>query len=210
MNSLPQRKNIRLKNYDYSQTGYYFVTICTHNRQHLLSHIVGYGSHASPVGDGFYAIPKDVFHADPQRDGFNTIPHIELNLIGKEIVKTIEYINNNYPNVKSDKFVIMPNHIHFIIMLGQLQSGMCGKPDAQSGEHRNPDVDSYGHGNPPLHKVIGQLKSYTNKKYNYHNQKRNLILWQRNYYEHIIRNDNEYEKIYRYIETNPLKWLENK
>lgn len=49
-----------------------------------------------------------------------------------------------------------------------------------------------GHGNPPLHKIVGQLKSYTNKKYNDINKTKNLILWQRNYYDHIIRNEKEY------------------
>ena len=62
-----------------------------------------------------------------------------------------------------------------------------------------------GHGNPPLHTIIGQLKSYTNKKYNDMNKTRNILLWQRNYYEHVIRNQQEYEKIYKYIETNPIK-----
>lgn len=160
MSELPHRKNTRLKNYDYSQAGYYFVTICTHNKEHLLSNIVGGG-----------------FHAAPQT---------ELTDIGKEIIKSIEYINDKIPNVTIDKFVLMPNHIHFILIIDQVQEG--------------------GHGNPPLHKIIGQFKSYTNKMYNDLNQTKELILWHRNYYDHVIRNNTEYQKIYEYIETNPLKW----
>ncbi len=66
----------------------------------------------------------------------------------------------------------MLNHIHLIIILQGSQMG--------------------GYGNPPLHKIVGQLKSYTNKKYNDINKTKNLILWQRNYYDHIIRNEKEY------------------
>ncbi|MFZ5966962.1 MAG: transposase [Bacillota bacterium] len=160
MGNLPQRKQIRLKDYDYSQAGYYFITICTYDRGHLLSNIVG--------------------------DGFHAVPQTELTTIGKEIVKTIEYFDNHYPHVKIDKYVIMPNHIHLIVILKQLHSG--------------------GHGNPPLPKIVGQFKSYTNKRYNDLNKSKKLILWQRNYYEHIIRNEAEYQEILEYIETNPLKW----
>ena len=96
------RKSIRFKDYDYSQAGYYFVTVCTKERRKLLSNI---------VGGGFYAAPD-----------------IELTIIGKEIIKTIDFIDNQHPNVFFDKYIIMPNHIHLIIILG-------------------------GHGNPPLHNI---------------------------------------------------------
>lgn len=164
MDRLPQRKDIRLKNYDYSQVGYYFVTICTNDKYKLLSNI---------VGGGFHATPKT-----------------ELTAIGNEIIKSIDFISSQNSDVKFDKYIIMPNHIHLIIVLHDSKSG--------------------GHGNPPLHKIIGQLKSYTNKRYNDINKTKELILWQRNYFEHIIRNQQEYDKIYEYIETNPLKWEEDK
>ena len=84
----------------------------------------------------------------------------------------------------------MPNHIHFIIILKNSQLG--------------------GRGNPPLHRIVGQFKSYTNKIYNDLNKTKKLILWQRNYYEHIIRNEREYQEIFEYIQINPLKWKEDK
>src|SRR5690554_33105 len=136
--NLPQRKNIRLKEYDYSTAGYYFVTICTYLKKPVLSKVVGGGFHAAP--------------------------HTELTPIGEQIVKTINYINQQYLNVKIDKYVIMPNHIHLILILENSEPG--------------------GRGNPPLHKVIGQLKSFTNKKYNDLSHSINIILWQRNYYDH--------------------------
>ena len=83
----------------------------------------------------------------------------------------------------------MPNHFHAIIIL---QGGPGGV------------------GTPPLPKIIGQLKSFTNRKYNEINKKKGLILWQRSYYDRIIRNEEEYKEIWSYIDTNPSKWEEDK
>ncbi|MBQ7034004.1 MAG: transposase [Clostridia bacterium] len=148
---LPKRKTTRLKGYDYGAPGAYFVTICTHNRKCILSNI---------VGEGLCALPK------------NTVTSI-----GKEIEKSIQYINGNYIGISIDKYVIMPNHIHLIVIL----------------------EDSGGDGTPPLQNVIGQLKSYTTNKFG-------NTLWQRSYHDHIIRGEKDYQKIWEYIDTNPLKW----
>lgn len=148
---LPKRKPTRLKGYDYSTPGMYFVTICTHNRKCILSHIVG--------------------------EGLCALPHNELTKIGKDVEISIQYINNQYYNVCIEKYVIMPNHIHLIVELN-----LTG-----------------GHGNPPLQDVIAQFKSYTTKKYG-------DILWQRSFHDHIIRGKEDYEKIWKYIDTNVLKW----
>ena len=123
------------------------------------------------------------------RGQFPCRPNIELTLIGTEIEKTIDFINNQYLGAFIDKYIIMPNHIHLIIIM------QGSKP--------------VGHGNPPLHRIVGQLKSFVNKRYNEINETKDLILWQRNYYEHIIRNEKEYQEIWEYIETNPLKWAED-
>lgn len=139
MDKKPRRKNLRLRYFDYSQAGYYFVTICTKDKQKLLSSIVKGGSFDAAT--------------------------IELTLIGKEIVKTIDFIENQSVNILFDKYVIMPNHLHAIIILQ-------GEPG--------------GDGTPPLQKIIGQLKSFTNKRYNEINRTKSLILWQRSYYDHII------------------------
>ena len=112
---LPKRKPTRLKNYDYSGNGAYFVTICTHNRKCILSDIVG--------------------------EGLCTLPKNTLTPIGKEIEKSIQYIDENYEGVIIDKYVIMPNHIHLIVILN----------------------NSGGHGNPPLQNIIGNMKSFTTK-----------------------------------------------
>ena len=88
--ALPNRKSTRLKNYDYSQNGYYFITICTHNRKNILCDI---------VGGGAYDAPK-----------------IILSKCG-EIVDKYILSTNNIPNITVDKYVIMPNHIHLLLFV---------------------------------------------------------------------------------------------
>ena len=149
---LPKRKPTRLKDYDYSQSGAYFVTICTYNKKCILSDIL--------VGEGLCPLPKSI-----------------LSPIGTIVKESIQYLNNTYDGVTIDKYVIMPNHIHLIVVLN----------------------NSGGHGNPPLQNIIGQLKSYTTNKYG-------NILWQRSYHDHIIRGVNDYQKIWEYIDTNEIRW----
>jgi len=158
----PRRKNLRLKHFDYSQAGYYFVTICTRDKQKLLSRVVKSSSFE--------------------------IASTDLTLIGQEITRTIDFIENRNSNVLFNKYVIMPNHLHAIVILQETGGG----------------------GTPPLHKIIGQLKSFTNKRYNEIEGTNNLILWQRSFYDHIIRNEKEYLEIWGYIDTNPAKWEEDK
>ena len=152
VNEFPKRKPTRLKKYDYSTPGAYFITICTKERNQLLSKIT--------VGEGLCTLPKN-----------------ELTEIGESVEQSIKYIDINYNGVKIDKYVIMPNHIHLIVVLD----------------------DSGGYGNPPLQDVIHGLKLFTTHKFG-------GCLWQRSYHDHIIRDDEDYRKIWEYIDTNPLKW----
>ena len=152
---LPKRKPTRLKNYDYSSDGAYFITICTHKKQNILCDIVG--------------------------EGLCTLPIAKLTPIGEAVKESIKYIACHYDNTAVDKFVIMPNHIHLIIT-------------NQTG----------GHGDPPLqiYDIIGNFKSFTTHKYG-------KTLWQRSFHDHIIRGENDYLKIWNYIDTNPQKWQED-
>ncbi len=101
--NLPKRKPTRLKNYDYSQNGAYFITICTHNKKCILSNIVG--------------------------EGLCALPSIQLTPIGETVDKAIKYIDQNYQNVFVDKYVIMPNHIHLIV---KIETGGHGDPPLQA------------------------------------------------------------------------------
>ena len=114
-------------------------------------------------------------------EGLCALPSIKLTQIGKKVDEGINYINNNYTGVAVDKYVIMPNHIHLIIRL-------------ETGGDRT----------PPLRvcDIIGRFKSYTS--YNYGEK-----LWQRSYYDHIIRGEMDYMEIWEYIDKNPHKWNED-
>jgi len=100
---LPKRKPTRLKDYNYSSFGSYFITICTHNRKCILCDI---------VGDGVYDIPK-----------------INLTECGMILEKYIVFMNTKYDNISIDKYAIMPNHIHLIIKIeNKFPDGMSQAP----------------------------------------------------------------------------------
>jgi putative transposase len=169
-NKLPNRKGLRLKNYDYSQAGYYFVTLCTEDKGHVLGTVV---------------------------DGF-----MKLNNAGEMIKNWIEKLNDKYENVELDKFVIMPNHIHFIVII--VGADPCVSP---------PDIsDNTGaHMGTPLHTIIQWFKTMSTNEYIKGVKNDQYIffdkrVWQRNYYEHVIRKDNELHEIREYIMNNPAKW----
>jgi len=151
-NGFPKRKSPRLKKYDYSTPGAYFITICTKDRKNILSDII--------VGEGL-----------------RTLPINKLTIVGNVVEQSIKYSNENYRGVKIEKYVIMPNHIHMIVVLD----------------------DSGGRGSPPLQDVVRRLKSFTTHKIG-------RVIWQRSFHDHIIRGDKDYRKIWEYIDTNVLKW----
>ena len=126
MMDLPRRKPTRLKEYDYSHNGAYFITICTHKRKCILSDIV--------VGEGLCALPEK----------HSAYPQNIMTPIGMEIEKTIKYINDNYTCVKIDKYVIMPNHIHLIVTLEN--SGGRGNPPLQNiiGQLKSYTTNKFG------------------------------------------------------------------
>ncbi len=150
----PNRKSPRIKDYDYSTPGTYFVTVCTKDKAPLLCTIVG--------------------------EGLCALPQVNLTDIGKAVNASINYINTCTESATVDKYVIMPNHIHLIITL------------SETGGHRD----------PPLQAIIGQFKSYTTHLYGFR-------LWQRSFHDHVIRNDDDYNKIWEYIDTNPSRWCDD-
>lgn len=156
---LPKRKPTRLKNYDYSQNGYYFITICTQNRKNIFCNIVGEGS-----------------------------PLLKLTPQGKIAEKTIFLINEKYPHINPEKFVIMPNHLHIIF-----------------------EINNKGRGNPSptIANVVGWLKYNITKQINLINGKTGTKIFQRSFHDHIIRDEYDYFKIWNYIDTNPQKWTED-
>ena len=165
MDKISKRKNIRLRNYDYSQAGYYFITICTRNRENLFWNMECRGDLWSPELDSNFSVEK-----------------IPLSYAGIIVDLEIKKLNLIYENVKVNKYVIMPNHLHMIIIL-------CSK------DRRSKTA-------PIISRIVQQFKGVISKQLGF-------SLWQKSFYDHIIRNQQEYERIYEYIETNPIKWKED-
>lgn len=160
------RRSIRLKNYDYSRPGPYFVTICTHNKACVLGNIVDGKMVLSDTGS----------------------------IVKNFCCKT----ESHFANVKLDPLTIMPNHLHAIITVG------AGSPRPVG---RDTDTD-HGRGDPAptLGNIVGFLKYGTTKQANKLLCMPGTKFWQRNYYEHIIRDEKDYNHIYEYITNNPLRW----
>ena len=144
-NRFPNRKNPRLKQYDYATENYYFVTICTADKKCI----------------------------------FGSPNH--LNTFGKLSKEGLQLIGTHFSTVKVDKFVVMPNHIHAIIILS---------------------ADGV-----KLTTVVGSYKSYVTKKI--HQIDPHIKVWQTSFHDHVLRNRQAYEKIWNYIEYNPMKWEED-
>ena len=195
---LPHRKTIRLQNYDYSQNGAYFVTICTAERKPLF----GVVRRGDPCGRP----PVPVY--------------AELSEIGRIVESYLTEISSHYPDVHLASYVIMPDHIHMILVLTQNQperAGQCPAPTEESDlscrrggtpgppattEKPVPPCRRGGTPGPPaLPKIINAFKSLTTRK-------AGISLWQRGYYEHILRNQQDFDEAAGYIAGNPVRRLE--
>jgi len=164
----PQRKSHRLKNYDYSQNGYYFITICTNNHKHLLCNIVGNDALVVPTS------------------------------IGQKVIDCWLKIQDYNSNIIIDKFCLMPNHFHGVLIIQNNTENHTF--DFQITERR---------GRRSLQDIIKDFKSITTRLYK--KEIKNLSsLWQKSFYDEIIRDCDHYKKIWNYIDNNPLKWSEDK
>jgi len=164
----PRRKSIRLKEYDYSQAGGYFVTICTQNRECLFGHIN------------------------------NEI--MILNEYGRIVLSCWNDLPNHYSHVRLDAFQIMPNHVHGIIFIEKSAEpvGAGFKPAPTSTKR---------HGLP---EIVRAFKTFSARRINESRRTPGEPIWQRNYFDRIIRDENELNRILEYIIYNPLKWEEDK
>ena len=190
---LRTRKETRLKNYDYSQVGYYFVTICTQVRyENILCEIVPfscerpttegrpYRGAVPSVGGGLCAAPLSPNRAAPL---LQPMASITLTSLGQFVHTSINQIPVINPGVSVDTYTIMPDHIHMVLNL--------------TGRH----------GGRPLPSIIGRFKSYTDHCYRKNGSPLGPYFWQEGYHDHIIRNDADLQAIREYIQNNPLKWI---
>ena len=186
---LPKRKNPRLKGYDYSSNGAYFITICVKDRRHWLGKIAAPTDAAAVRGDAHITPPPPI---PPQ---ISTSSIVKLSEYGLLVQKHMDNINAVYFDVSLDKYVIMPNHLHLILyvngIIGELENGMMRASSPTTPAHAIiPDI-------------IRTLKTMVTKQIGF-------SIWQRSYYDHIIRNEADYLRIWHYIDNNPIKWAEDR
>ncbi|MDQ6953464.1 MAG: hypothetical protein Q9M15_08055 [Mariprofundaceae bacterium] len=166
-----------MKGYDYSQAGLYFITICTQNRLHLFGEIVN--------------------------------DNMVLNDAGNMIKKLWREISNHFKNTRLHEYIIMPNHIHGIIEISSVGAPLVGAQN--DGQFQNGQPQGIAPTCKTIGDIVGAFKSLTTNEY-IKMVKQNILqpfdkrIWQRSYWEHIIRNDNEYTHIVQYIMDNPQTW----
>jgi REP element-mobilizing transposase RayT len=185
--AIHHRRSIRLKGYDYSKPGGYFITICAQNRECMFGEI---------------------------ENG-----EIILNGPGKMVERWWFELMNKFVDIKLDEYVIMPNHFHGIIINVGADLRVCPEKTNEKFENIIKRAENSGehigilgeHIGSPLHRIAQWFKTMTTNEYirgvkQLKWKRFNKKLWQRNYYEHIIRNEKELNAIRQYIINNPLKW----
>lgn len=196
----PQRKSIRLRGYDYTQRGAYYITICTEGRLHVFGRITDATVHLSALGN----VVEECWHAIP----------------------------SHFPHVTIDAFIIMPNHVHGVVVIGDHAGARDPAPDAVTAPETDipiapdttptPDYDTImvpstpDDGSPArtrpriipgsLGAIVQGFKAGVTRQA----RKRDIpvpsTIWQRNYYDHIVRNAVDHARIAKYIADNPVNW----
>ncbi len=170
---LPNRKSIRLSNWDYRNNAAYFITICTKNRMHYFGKIENQKMVYTPIG----AIANVLWYE----------------------------IKNRNKNVELGEYVIMPDHMHGILILQNNPTGTghaLSEKDAPIGKNRFQNI-----GKNSVSSIIGGYKSAVTK----HANRLGLeFAWQTRFYERIIKHEKAYENITKYIYNNPLNWNNDK
>jgi putative transposase len=164
----PSRRSIRLKQYDYSTPGYYFVTICTNKKKPLFGHVEDTG--------------------------------VVLSRIGWAARRFLIGIPNHFPDGMIDEHIIMPNHVHAIIAVRTV--GAAYMPPAK------PDPEAAMSSSPGSLSIVIQMYKSAVTRWCTRNGYLNFA-WQRGFYEHVIRNDNDLNEIRRYIANNPSRWIDD-
>ena len=156
---IPDRKSNRIKEYHYSASGAYFITVCTEDRVKILSKITG-------------------IHGETPDSG------VELLRYGMIADKYIRQMDEFYDHLSVDHYVIMPDHIHLLITLHDVPGSEQDRLSA-------------------IARFVGSFKRFCNKEYG-----RNI--WQGRFYDHVIRNQDDYNEVWQYIDNNPTKWVMKK
>lgn len=168
------RRSIRLKGYDYSEGGAYFVTICTQGRECLFGDIVDDEMRLNDTG----TMVRDLWHEIPE----------------------------HFRHADIDEFVVMPNHFHGIIVIVGAQFIAPFDCDAINNNKKQGVMN---HAPTTVGEIVRAFKARCTNAINHIRNTPGTPLWQRNYYEHIIRGEGEMNRIRKYIVDNPAKWAED-
>jgi REP element-mobilizing transposase RayT len=176
------RRSIRLKGYDYTAAGAYFITICTHQRECL------------------FGIIED--------------SEMRLNQLGQIVQFHWLNLPRHHSHVQLDEFIVMPNHFHGIIWLGGMDcKGGFSKESSISPQELNAkpaptriSTNAKRHGVP---EIVRGFKTFSARRINQIRKRTGIPVWQRNYYEHIIRDDRALHNIRQYIQNNLLSWRQD-
>jgi putative transposase len=174
-----QRRSIRLPRYDYAQAGGYFVTMVTRDRECLFGEVI---------------------------DG-----EMRPNEFGRIVQAAWRELPDHYQDVECDVFVVMPNHVHGIIILAE--GGAVEESDVGAGlkpalANFRPAITPRADLKPaaPLTEIIRAFKTFSARRVNELRATPGVPVWQRNYYEHVVRGENELNGIREYIANNPVQW----
>ena len=168
------RRSVRLKGYDYSSPGAYFVTVCAWNRECMFGDIIN--------------------------------GELKLNEYGKVIRREWIHTGDIRSNVELDEFIVMPNHFHGILVINHrinlLRTGLMRGGVLQYA----PTGKGLRSPSQTIGAIIRGVKSAVTKSINILRKTPGMPVWQRNYFEHVIRNEKELCRIREYIRINPLQW----
>ena len=170
------RQSLRLKDSDYSQAGAYFVTICTNNRQWLFGEI---------------------------RQG-----EMVLSAIGRLVSAQWQQIPYRFAGLELGAWIVMPNHIHGILIITRSgeASNLITPVLQETADRKTPPTQPRGTAPGSVGAIIQNYKSITSRKISRQDESMRAAIWQRNYYEHIIRDEQSYLEIAQYIVDNPVLW----
>ncbi len=178
------RRSIRLRGYDYTQEGVYFLTICSYQRKCVFGDVID--------------------------------DHMMLNKLGSIAEECWRNIPDHFPQVELDEFVVMPNHVHGIIVI----VGDSTNARTVGARHALPDLPtqttppraaSFGKPVPgSVGIIVGSFKSAASRRINLLRDTPGAPVWQRNYHEHIIRSEKTYNFIRQYVLDNPSLWEEDR
>lgn len=173
------RRTIRLRGFDYASAGAYFVTLCVQGRECLFGEV---------------------------EDGA-----MMLNDAGRMVEVAWRHLPQRFPHIALDTCVVMPNHMHGIVMINDTVGAGLGPPGLSSPNLCPADVlpskeKGAASRAPTLGDIVCAFKSISTVEVNRMLSRSGVPLWQRNYFERIIRDDRELARAREYIATNPLKW----